>query len=223
LSTGKFLLVAFVARVTSGEGRIRGNFSFNKTIHRKGGFDMEKVRVGILVGSARKNAFSQLIADTIMKQLPDEFEVKQVKIDNLIMFNQDYDDNNETPKEYADFREEVKNCDAYLFVTPEYNRSMPPLLKNALDIASRPAGQSVWGGKPGAIISVSPGVMGGFGSNNHIRQVLMFLDIRTMQQPERYIGNISECVDEHGKLLLATEKFIHTFTDSYVKWVKNFY
>lgn len=106
--------------------------------------------------------------------------------------------------------------DAVLFVTPEYNRSIPAVLKNALDVASRPYGESVWNGKPAAIISVSPGALAGFGANHHLRQVLSFLNMPVVQQPEAYIGSVHELLDESGKLNADTVQFLQSLVDALV-------
>ena len=132
-------------------------------------------KIGIIVGSLRKNSFSKQIADNVVSLLPAGYEAEFVEIGNLPLFNQDYEGDLGTPAEYTTFRNTIKALDAVLFVTPEYNRSIPAALKNALDVASRPYGESVWNGKPAAIISQSPGALAGFGSNHHLRQVLTFL------------------------------------------------
>jgi chromate reductase len=114
----------------------------------------------------------------------------------------------------------VKSFDGFLFVTPEYNRSVPGVLKNALDVGSRPHGQSVWGGKPGAVISVSPGAIGGFGANHHLRQSLVFLDVPAMQQPEAYIGGAAQLFDANGNITNeTTREFLIKFIDSFAAWV----
>jgi chromate reductase len=110
--------------------------------------------------------------------------------------------------------------DGFLFVTPEYNRSIPSVLKNAIDVGSRPYGQSVWGGKPGAVISVSPGAIGGFGANHHLRQSLVFLDVPAMQQPEAYIGGAAQLFDAHGNITNeTTREFLIKFMDAFAAWV----
>jgi len=115
----------------------------------------------------------------------------------------------------------VKSFDGVLFVTPEYNRSVPAVLKNALDVGSRPFGQSVWGGKPGAVISVSPGAIGGFGANHHLRQSFVFLDIPVMQQPEAYIGGAAQLFDAEGKIINeGTREFLVKFMNSFAVWVE---
>jgi len=106
-----------------------------------------------------------------------------------------------------------------LFVTPEYNRSMPGVLKNAIDVASRPYGQSAWEGKPAGIISGSIGAVGGFGANHHLRQSLTYLNMPTMQQPEAYLGSLAECVDDKGELIDRTRQFIAEFAEAFAAWV----
>lgn len=112
--------------------------------------------------------------------------------------------------------------DAVLFVTPEYNRSIPAVLKNALDVASRPYGESVWSGKPAAIISQSPGGIAGFGANHHLRQVLTFLNMPIVQQPEAYIGSVHELLDENGKLNGDTADFLQGFVNEFVELIKKY-
>ena len=145
------------------------------------------MRIGMLVGSLRRESFSRKIAENVARLLPGDMVVEWVSID-LPMYNQDLDDDGVPSQSWMDFRAKVGECDAYLFVTPEYNRSIPAVIKNALDVGSRPYGRNVWGGKKGAVISVSPGVIGGFGANHALRQAVVFLDITMLQQPEMYIG-----------------------------------
>ena len=159
---------------------------------------MSKKIIGVLVGSLRKDSFSKSIARAAADFLPNDFEARFIDISHLPLYDQDLDGN--SPEEWVKFREEVKPLDGFLFVTPEHNRSYPAALKNALDVGSRPYGESVWGGKPGAIISVTPGGLGAFGANHHLRQVLAFLNIPTLQQPEAYISNVHTLLDENGNL-----------------------
>src|SRR5690348_6800740 len=144
--------------------------------------------VAVFVGSLRRESFSRKMAQVLTGLAPASLKLEIVEIGQLPLYNQDYDDDGTLPAEYAPFRSRVKAADAVLFVTPEYNRSVPAVLKNAIDVGSRPYGQSVWDGKPGAVVSVSPGAIGAFGANHHLRQSLVFLNMPTMQQPEAYIG-----------------------------------
>jgi chromate reductase len=153
--------------------------------------------------------------------MPENFEMRTVDISNLPMYNQDYDDEGRTPEAWKVFRDEIKSLDGFLFVTPEYNRSLPPVLKNALDIASRPYGQNVWNGKPGAIISVSIGKLGAFGANHHLRQTLVFLNVLLLQQPEAYIGDIAGLLDSKGELKNPeTKKFLESYAAAFAGWVE---
>jgi len=182
---------------------------------------MEARKIGVLVGSLRKGSFSRKIAKVLMALTPADFIAEEIEIGQLAMYNQDFDDEGTPPKEWIAFREIVKKYDAILFVTPEYNRSVPAVLKNALDVGSRPYGQSVWSGKPGAVVSVSPGALSAFGANHHLRQSLVFLNIPAMQQPEAYIGNVANLFDESGALANeGTREFLQKFIEAFAVWIK---
>ncbi|MDL2218203.1 NAD(P)H-dependent oxidoreductase [Christensenellaceae bacterium OttesenSCG-928-M15] len=184
---------------------------------------MREIRLGVVVGSNRRGSYSKMIAKAVTGFLPANYSVMFLEIGDLPIFNQDYDDDHETPAQWTRFREEVKSADAFLFITPEYNRSMPPLLKNALDVASRPYGQNAWGKKPGAIISVSPGKPGGFGANHHLRQCMSFLNIYMMQQPEAYIGNVTSILDDGGNVTDdGSAGFLKLIAEEFAQWVGNF-
>ena len=148
-----------------------------------------------------------------------QFDVKFLDIGHLTMYNQDFDDDGKTPKEWLDFRQEVKALDGVLFVTPEYNRSTSAVLKNALDIASRPHGKNVWGGKPGAVVGVSPSKMGSFGSVQHLRQTATCLNVNLMGQPEAYIGEVHTLVNEKGLVNEGVKEFFKTFSNAFAAWV----
>lgn len=185
---------------------------------------MDKIKVGVVVGSARRQSFSKKVAGALVGMMPPELDMQMLDIAQLPIYNQDLDDDGTPPFVWTDFRAQVKGMDAYLFVTPEYNRCLPPLMKNALDIGSRPYGQNVWGGKPGAVVSVSPGSQGGFGANHNLRQAVVFLDIFLMQQPEAYIGGIAKCLDKEGNLTNeSTLGFLQKVADGFADWVKRFY
>ncbi len=183
---------------------------------------MSKKIIGIVVGSLRRGSFSKKVADYLGGLLSEQFDVKFLNIGTLPMFCEDLDADGETPQSWTDFRQEVKAADGVLFVTPEYNRSFPPVLKNALDIASRPYGANVWDGKPGAIVSVSPGSLGGFGANNALRQVTTFLNIRMMAQPEAYIGNAAAQTNEQGVADEKLKGFLQVIANAYTAWVNQF-
>lgn len=179
---------------------------------------MSKI-IGIISGSLRKDSFSGSIANYVRDNTPEGYEFKLINIGDLPLYNQDYDAAN--PERYTEFRNEIKSLDGVLFITPEHNRSIPAALKNALDIASRPYGENVWSGKPGAIISQSPGAIGGFGANHHLRQVLAFLNVLTLAQPEAYIGACHTLINENGELINAdTKAFIDSFIETFVAWVE---
>ena len=153
-----------------------------------------------LVGSLRKASFNGMLANALISLAPPSMKLDIVEIGQLPLYNEDL----ETaipPAQWTAFRQRVKAADAVLFVTPEYNRSVPAALKNALDVGSRPYGSSVWDRKPGAIVSASPGAIGGFGANHHLRQSLVFLNVPTMQQPEAYVGHVDKLFDENGRFV----------------------
>ena len=177
------------------------------------------MKLGIIVGSLRRESFSRKIAENTAKLLPAGISAEFLNID-LPMYNQDLDDDNTPPQSWADFRAALSACDAFLFVTPEYNRTIPPVLKNALDIGSRPYGQSCWGGKKGAVISVSPGAIGGFGANHALRQAVVFLDIAMLQQPEMYIGGVAKLLDENGGVNESTGAFLQTFAARFAAFLR---
>ena len=177
-------------------------------------------KIGVIVGSLRKESWNRKLALTLMKLAPSSLKMQIVEIGDLPLYNQDLDDNGTPPTEWTSFREQMKNFDGVLFVTPEYNRSVPAPLKNAVDVGSRPYGKSIWGSKPGAVISASPGVIGGFGANHHLRQSLVFLDIPCMQMPEAYIGDVSHLFDADANLVKEdTRIFLQKFIQSYAEWV----
>jgi chromate reductase len=155
-------------------------------------------KVAVFVGSLRKGAFTKKIADALPELAPKELAFERVEIGGLPFYNED--DEKTPPAPWVAFRDQVRAADAVLFITPEYNRSVPAALKNAIDVGSRPYGKSVWSGKPGAIISASPGAIGGFGANHHLRQSLVFLDVVPLQQPEVYLSQIHKAFDESDKL-----------------------
>ena len=177
-------------------------------------------RIAVFVGSLRKESFNRKMAKALMGLAPESLTLEIVEIGGLPFYNQDYDDGGNPPAAWTAFRKLVKSLDGLLFVTPEYNRSVPGALKNALDVGSRPYGQSVRRGKPGAVMSVSPGALGGFGANHHLRQSLVFLDVPAMQQPEAYIGGTAQLFDANGNIVHeATREFLGTFMDAFASWV----
>ena len=175
--------------------------------------------IAVFVGSLRKGSFNRMTAEALSAMAPAELRLEIVEIGQLGLYNQDLDA--APPVEWVELRSKIRAADAVLFVTPEYNRSVPGVLKNAIDIASRPYGQSAWDGKPGAVISVSPGAFGGFGANHHLRQSLVFLNVPVMQQPEAYIAGAGALFDQKGNLVNeGTRSFLKTFMDSFAGWVE---
>ena len=175
-------------------------------------------KVAVLVGSLRKDSINRKLAHALTKLAPSELTFTFVEIGGLPLYNPDED--NEPPQPWTDFRNAIAAVDAILFVTPEYNRSVPAALKNALDVGSRPYGKSVWSGKPGAVVSASPGAVGGFGANHHLRQSLVFLNIPAMQQPEAYIGGADKLFDEKGELNNeGTAKFLRGIMEAFSHWI----
>lgn len=178
------------------------------------------VNVAVFVGSLRKASFNRKIAHLLADLAGDDLKLEIVEIGDLPLYNQDLDDEGTPPAAWTAFREKVKAFDAVLFVTPEYNRSVPAVLKNALDVGSRPYGQSVWDGKPGAVVSVSIGAIGGFGANHHLRQSLVFLNVPTLQQPEAYIGGVAALLDDDGKAKNeGTKTFLTRFAADFAAWI----
>jgi chromate reductase, NAD(P)H dehydrogenase (quinone) len=175
--------------------------------------------VAVFVGSLRKDSFNRKLANALIAMAPPPLKLEIVEIRQLPLYNQDDDAN--PPPTSAAFKERVQKAHAVLFLTPEYNRSVPGVLKNAIDIASRPYGKSAWNGKPGAVISLSPGAIGAFGANHHLRQSLVFLNVPAMPQPEAYIGNAAKLFDESGKLADdAMRDFLSKFLQSFAQWIE---
>ncbi|MDM1554338.1 NAD(P)H-dependent oxidoreductase [Chryseobacterium indologenes] len=177
--------------------------------------------IGLIAGSLRKESYSKKIARALLSMAPKGLEFKIISIDNLPIYNQDFDDFNDVPESYVKFREEIKKIAGIIFITPEHNRSVPAVLKNAIDIGSRPAGKSVWDGKPGAIFSNSPGNLSAFGANHHLRQSFVFLNIPVMQQPEVYLPHIDKVWDENGNLKDEDVRlFLQKAVEDYAEWFK---
>jgi chromate reductase len=175
--------------------------------------------VVVLVGSLRKDSLNRKIANAFVQLAPPSMRLTIVEIGSMPFYNSDLE-NASPPAQWSEFRAKVRAADAVLLVTPEYNRSVPAALKNALDVGSRPYGQSVWTGKPTAVVSVSPGAIGGFGANHHVRQSLVFLDMPVLQQPEAYIGGADKLFDAGGNLTNDnTKKFLQDFLTAFAAWI----
>lgn len=174
--------------------------------------------VAVFVGSLRKESLNRKLANALIGMAPQSLKPGIVEIGDLPLFNQDHEA--DPPQAVRDFKQRVAAADALLFVTPEYNRSVPGVLKNAIDVASRPYGQSAWNGKPGAVISLSPGAIGGFGANQHLRQSMVFLNVPMMQQPEAYIGGGASLFDDKGGIASdSTREFLEKFLQAFAQWI----
>jgi chromate reductase len=176
-------------------------------------------KVAVIVGSLRKESFSRKLAKAIAATAPKHLTFDFVDIGQLPHFNQDLEAT--PPAEWTAFRDRVNAADAVLFVTPEYNRGIPGVLKNAIDVGSRPYGSSVWNAKPAAVVSNSPGAIGGFGAYHHLRQSLVFLNMPTVNQPETYVGGVAAMFDENGELISeATGEFLTGFGMTFAEGIE---
>jgi chromate reductase len=176
-------------------------------------------QIGYLVGSLRKDSWNRKLATALIRLGPADFNFKELRIGDLPLYDQD-DDRSQAP-EVQRLKTELRGVDAVMFVTPEYNRSVPGVLKNALDHASRPVGQSAWTGKPAGIIGASIGAVGTAVAQLHLRTILAYLDMPTLGQPEAYIQVKDGFFDEAGNIANAdTRKFLHGWMDKYSAWVK---
>lgn len=183
---------------------------------------MKEKTIGVVVGSIRKEAFTKKIAEFLIQNASKDYRFEKIEIANLPLYNQDYDQEGE-PAVYSPFREKVKSLDGVIFITPEHNRSVPAALKNALDVGSRPYGQNVWNAKPAMVISSSISGISGFGANHHLRQMLAFLNMPTMQQPELYLANVQDYFDENGNLTKEdTAKFLLQSLNTYLDFASKF-
>ena len=177
--------------------------------------------VAVLVGSLRRDSINRKLVHALAELAPPALSLDIVEIGRLPLYNPD--DDGTTAGAWSEFRSRIAVADAVLFVTPEYNRSVPAALKNALDVGSRPSGQSVWNGKPGGVVTAAAGQAGGFGANHHLRQSLMYLNIPTMQQPEAYIGGADKLFDADGRLVVdATRAFLERYMNAFGEWVARF-
>ncbi|HMI83447.1 MAG TPA: NADPH-dependent FMN reductase [Polyangiaceae bacterium] len=175
--------------------------------------------VVVLVGSLRQESLNRKVAQVLVELAASSLKLEIVEIGHLPLYNMDLESN--VPEAWASFRDTVRRAEAALFVTPEYNRTVPGVLKNAIDVGSRPYGKSVWSKKPAAVVSVSPGAMGAFGANHCVRQSLVFLDMPAMQQPEAYIGGADKLFDSSGKLTSdSTRELLKKFVDAFAAWVE---
>ncbi len=179
-------------------------------------------KIAIIVGSLREGSINRKVARSICALRGDNLDCSMVEIGDLPLYNQDFDSLAQQPEQYLRFREQVRSADGILFVSPEYNRGIPGVLKNAIDVGSRPYGQSVWDKKPAAVVTASPGSIGGFGSNHQIRQSCVFLNMPVMQQPEAYLGHVSDdSFDQAGCLKDGPLKDLITgLAHAFADWVE---
>ena len=180
---------------------------------------MNPIPIAVVVGSLRRDSLNRKLASAVVKLAPPEFSFKHVKIDDLPLYNQDDDASPAEPVKRL--KADIKAARGLLFLTPEYNRSMPGVLKNAIDNASRPYGQSVWGGKPAGILGVSVGAIGTAVAQQHLRTTLAYLDVPTLGQPEAFIQAKEGLFDASGNIGPDSRKFLQGWMDRYVEFVKN--
>jgi chromate reductase len=181
---------------------------------------MTEKKIAVVVGSLRKESWNRKIANEVIALAPPSLKMEFVEIGGLALYNEDLETDT-PPAAWTEFRSAIRASDGFLFFTPEYNRTIPGALKNAIDVGSRPYGSSVWEGKPGAVISVSPGAIGGFGANHVLRQSMVFLGV-PMLPHEAYIGAVSTLFDENGVLADSTKGFLSKFITQYEEWVNRF-
>lgn len=179
---------------------------------------MNNYQIAVLVGSLRKDSFNRKLATAMAKLAPPEFLLKQASIGDLPLYNQD-DDANQA-ESVKRLKALISGSQGLLFITPEYNRSLPGVLKNAIDHASRPYGQNAWAGKPAGVLGASVGSIGTALAQQHLRNVLAYLDVPTMGQPEAFIHVKDDLFDGQGNIGPASREFLQNWMDQYVAWVK---
>jgi chromate reductase len=181
---------------------------------------MQQRRIGVIVGSLRKGSYAGLMARAITELAPAHLALSRIEIGDLPHYNQDLETANPPPA-YTQFRNSIIASDAILFITPEYNRSIPGVLKNALDVGSRPWGKSAWNGKPAGVVSTSPGALGGMAAHHHLRQVLYAVNLAAMAYPEAYMPAVGVLFDENGQLNNAeTRQFLGAFLQAFERWME---
>jgi chromate reductase len=181
---------------------------------------MTEVRnVAVLVGSLRKESLSRKVAVALAAMAPSSLRLAVVEVGDLPHYNDDLE--GDPPAAWTTFRDRIQPVDGVLFITPEYNRSVPGLLKNAIDVGSRPKADSVWRGKPCGVMSLSPGTLGGFGANHHIRASCVALDMPAMAHPEAYVNNAGAIFDAGGTLIDETKRTLFdAFLNAFAEWVE---
>jgi chromate reductase, NAD(P)H dehydrogenase (quinone) len=183
--------------------------------------NMSRVKVAVFVGSLRKDSFNRRLAHAVERLVPSDLKLDYIRIDDLPLYTQDFDA--DYPPACRRLKQDVEAADALLFVTPEYNRSVPGMLKNAIDIASRPWGANSFAGKPGAVIGASVGAAGTSMAQQHLRNMLAYRDVPTLGQPEVFIHFTDDLIALDGKVNNSgTERFLQSFVDRYIAWIKRF-
>jgi chromate reductase len=180
----------------------------------------EPRKVGLFIGSLRKDSYTRKMANAMIEVAPKNLRITEISIGDVSHYNQDLD--TETPPaDWVKLRKAIADVEALIFATPEYNRSIPGTLKNAIDVASRPKERNPFDGKPGMVVSVSPGALSAFGANHHLRQCLVFLNVPTLQQPEMYLGGVVKMFDESGKLTNdSTREFLTKGMAAFAAWIE---
>ncbi len=179
---------------------------------------MQQYRIAVIIGSIRKDSFNRKLSDAVAKLAPADVSFHPVRLDDLPLYNQDDDDHQAAS--VIRLKQDIAAAHGLLFVTPEYNRSLPGVLKNAIDHGSRPYGQSAWAGKPAGILGISVGTMGTALAQQHLRNILAFLDVPTLAQPEVFIQMTQGLFDETGAIGPDSREFLQGFMDRFVAWVK---
>lgn len=179
---------------------------------------MSQYRIAVIVGSLRKDSFNRKLAHALARLAPADLVFEEVEIGNLPLYNQD--DDAQPSEAVLKFKEKVKSANGVLFVTPEYNRSIPGVLKNAIDQGSRPYGQNSFSGKPGGVIGISVGAIGTALAQQHLRNVLVFLDVPTLQQPEAFLHAKEGFFDADGGIGAGSKEFLQSWVNRYAEWVR---
>ncbi|MCS5708104.1 NAD(P)H-dependent oxidoreductase [Candidatus Berkiella cookevillensis] len=179
---------------------------------------MTQYQIAVIVGSIRRDSFNAQLAKALAKLAPANFSFKQLKIDDLPLYNQDNDNN--PPESVKRLKSEIASANGLLFCTPEYNRSIPGVLKNAIDHASRPYGQSAWAKKPASVIGISVGAVGTALAQQHLRNILSYLDVPTLNQPEVFLQIKDGFFDANGNIGEGSKEFLQSWMDLFVDWIK---
>lgn len=181
---------------------------------------MSQIQIAVLVGSLRRDSFNRKLANAMAKLAPPEVTFKQLSIEDLPLYNQD--DDAHQAEAVLRLKSDILGAQGLMFVTPEYNRSIPGVLKNAIDHASRPYGQSAWSGKPAGVLGVSVGAIGTALAQQHLRNILTYLNCPTLAQPEAFIQAREDLFNDHGEIGAGSQEFLQSWMDQYVDWVKKY-